>query len=362
MKTINLIWIFLVIGVLSAQENIIPNASFEQISSPPNGWYYSGKDFSNTSIFWSSATKSSPDIYGPNIPIPKSWKEKGFGKITPIDGEFMAGLTVYGCDHGKPHCKEYIQIGLAEPLVKDQTYTLSFWVAHLPSSLQINHFGVLFSFDEIIEGHTQTLNLNPQFDYDEVLSPFNEDWMQLNWTFKAKEPFEYICFGSFVADDQIMTAKKRSSEYDFAYYYLDHIQLVKDEPILPVPKPEFPEAEQMVSGSVFQLDNIYFDHDQSTLHPRSFAQLEILFKMFQILPDLNVEIIGHTDNTGGDNYNKDLSIRRAQQVYDYLVNKGVSQDQIQIKGMGNTQPIMSNADEQGRKKNRRVEFFILENQ
>ena len=73
---------------------------------------------------------------------------------------------------------------------------------------------------------------------------------------------------------------------------------------------------------------------------------------------ITVDIAGHTDSTGPDAYNLGLSKRRAEAVYNYLVEQGVSQDRIQVKYYGETQPKASNDTLEGRRENRRVEFII----
>ncbi|MEZ4983234.1 MAG: hypothetical protein R2769_16930, partial [Saprospiraceae bacterium] len=103
-------------------ENIVPNGGFEQYAATPIGWFYKGQHFTNVMKFWSSPTAASPDIFGPKVRVPAHWADKGFGKMKPHGGESMVGLTLYGCDDGKPHCREYIQIQLKEPLVPSQGY------------------------------------------------------------------------------------------------------------------------------------------------------------------------------------------------------------------------------------------------
>jgi OOP family OmpA-OmpF porin len=75
---------------------------------------------------------------------------------------------------------------------------------------------------------------------------------------------------------------------------------------------------------------------------------------------IKVLIEGHTDSTGDADYNMGLSIRRAQAVKDYLVSQGIAAHRLSIKGLGETDPIASNDNELGRKKNRRVEFVVIE--
>ncbi|MCB9333375.1 MAG: hypothetical protein H6574_20130 [Lewinellaceae bacterium] len=73
--------------------------------------------------------------------MPSDWADKGFGEQKPHSGNCLAGLTLYGCTNGKPHCREYVEIQLAEPLVPGQRYQVEFWVSHLKRSLQINNLG-----------------------------------------------------------------------------------------------------------------------------------------------------------------------------------------------------------------------------
>ncbi len=75
-------------------------------------------------------------------------------------------------------------------------------------------------------------------------------------------------------------------------------------------------------------------------------------------PSLHLQIEGHTDSVGGDEYNQDLSERRAGAVRDYLVQQGISADSTEARGFGKTQPIASNETPEGRQQNRRVELVL----
>ena len=75
---------------------------------------------------------------------------------------------------------------------------------------------------------------------------------------------------------------------------------------------------------------------------------------------MRIEISGHTDNVSGESFNLELSKKRAKAVVDYLNLQRISIDRLETKGYGFRQPIASNETEEGRAKNRRVEFKILE--
>jgi outer membrane protein OmpA-like peptidoglycan-associated protein len=75
---------------------------------------------------------------------------------------------------------------------------------------------------------------------------------------------------------------------------------------------------------------------------------------------LKLEVRGHTDSTGGEKINQKLSERRADSVVEYMIKKGISPERLRAVGMGMSQPIADNKTAEGRKKNRRTEFFVTD--
>jgi len=103
----------------------------------------------------------------------------------------------------------------------------------------------------------------------------------------------------------------------------------------------------------------FFDFDKATLKPEGKAKLDELAAQ---LGGINLEVIiavGHTDSVGTDAYNQKLSVRRADAVKAYLVNKGVESNRVYTEGKGEKQPVADNKTAEGRAKNRRVEIEVV---
>ena len=111
-------------------------------------------------------------------------------------------------------------------------------------------------------------------------------------------------------------------------------------------------------GTVVTLKNVFFDFDKTELKPESFVELDRLVSYLQ-RNTVRIEIGGHTDDQGSDEYNDRLSENRAKSVYDYLIQKGIPADRLTYKGYGKQKPVADNGTDEGRAANRRTEFKII---
>ena len=109
-------------------------------------------------------------------------------------------------------------------------------------------------------------------------------------------------------------------------------------------------------------NGILFDVDRADLRPQVRADLNVLAGNLLRYPNSTILITGHTDDTGSWQYNRDLSLRRAQSVASQLTAGGVSPARLQTFGAGYDQPIASNRTPEGRQQNRRVDITIRPNQ
>jgi outer membrane protein OmpA-like peptidoglycan-associated protein len=103
---------------------------------------------------------------------------------------------------------------------------------------------------------------------------------------------------------------------------------------------------------------LLYDFDSDVVKAAARENLRALAGSLDKYPGSDLLILGHTDSIGTDAYNKDLSVRRADAAAEYLVSQGVARSRIGTGGLGEEEPIASNADEAGRQRNRRVEVAI----
>jgi outer membrane protein OmpA-like peptidoglycan-associated protein len=113
-------------------------------------------------------------------------------------------------------------------------------------------------------------------------------------------------------------------------------------------------------GSITLLEPIQFEYNKATIKPVSFPILDEVVILMKARPEINIGVYGHTDNVGGKAYNVRLSKARAVACVDYLVKKGVDQARLESEGFGPDKPVGDNKTEEGRAKNRRVEFKVIE--
>lgn len=118
------------------------------------------------------------------------------------------------------------------------------------------------------------------------------------------------------------------------------------------------EIKKVEENQVYNLHDIHFETNQYTLNNHSKHLINLFIEFLEENPTIQVEIQGHTDNIGDPQANKLLSERRAQSVYNYIIQKQVDASRISFKGYGASNPVASNQTEEGRAKNRRTVFVI----
>lgn len=132
---------------------------------------------------------------------------------------------------------------------------------------------------------------------------------------------------------------------------------INDPDVTPVTKDM--TLQPIEVGVTVRLKNIYFDFDKTTLKTESFTELNKVVEFLTQNPTVEIEISGHTDNKGSDEYNATLSQGRSEAVVDYIISQGIAASRLAAHGYGESKPIDTNESEEGRANNRRVEFTIL---
>ena len=137
-------------------------------------------------------------------------------------------------------------------------------------------------------------------------------------------------------------------------------QLKPDISVKPAAAPVDPTVCQQLFSEVLAKGTIRFESGRSSLDPDSVGLLDHLTEITLRCPATNIEVAGHTDADGDNAANQALSEKRAQAVVDYLVKAGLSAGRFTAIGYGSTQPVATNDTDEGKARNRRIEFVVKE--
>ena len=120
--------------------------------------------------------------------------------------------------------------------------------------------------------------------------------------------------------------------------------------------PRVYENVEVTSTGIVIRQQIFFAFNRAVIQSQSFGILDTVAQVMRDFPDISIEVQGHTDSRGNDAFNMRLSQQRADAVRQYLIQQGIAESRLSSHGYGETQPIESNATNEGRGLNRRVEF------
>lgn len=144
-------------------------------------------------------------------------------------------------------------------------------------------------------------------------------------------------------------------------FYSEHFPLSEIKSMIDPVLKDIP-LDPIAVGKTMVLRNIFYETDQYQLKTISYTELDKLVSFLKLNPVLRIEIGGHTDNEGAEDYNIELSLKRARSVYNYLLDKGIDAARISYKGYGESRPVSPNETEEGKALNRRTEITILESE
>lgn len=346
-----------------------------------------GKDFNNVAKNWTSVSDRTPDLIhydttaGPCIYPPPHSGNRYVGLITFLPRQDCGYTDDY---------HEFIEGKLAQPLVPGMRYKVSFWInqsdsvskAHLRSvygdkvvvyPVAANNIGIALQSAPLnvsagFSEQKEWINMEPAFETKTVLRANNEQWRQVQGWFTATEASKYFIIGNFRNDVQTSIesrydlsklpplsedAKKNAFQrmMRIAYYCIDDVSIVEDPNGSAV-------QEAMEREGKYTFQGVLFATGSHQLAEASLEELGALAAWLIEHPEKQAEIAGHTDNVGSDESNRLLSERRARSVFEYLTQQGIDAERLSYKGYGKTRPVATNASEEGRRQNRRVECVL----
>jgi len=231
MRLFTLIFLFVWAVSLKAQQNLVPNPSFEDTLICPTNMNQIVYAYS-----WSSSTLGgTPDYFnecsGGNVDVPTNY----FGQQNANSGSAYAGIVSfmdYEDDTLSHNYREYIQIQLLHSLVIGESYEVKFYISLADISwVATNGIGVYFSTVPIQENNFYPLPYLPQIISNTVVSDLY-NWIEISGVFIANESFEYLSLGNFYSGNNLtldtLTPIQNYPESYYSYYYIDDVSVTLD--------------------------------------------------------------------------------------------------------------------------------------
>jgi OOP family OmpA-OmpF porin len=383
MKYSIIVYLLIIITLHGHSQNLVINPGFEYYRC--TAWYISSIELCND---WMAPSIQTPDYFNNAcredrtaiIPDLHWW-----GPQLPRTGNAYMGIIAFRPNGGDPEtiiC-EYIEGKLLKPLEQGVRYTVKLNVSLAECSrISLKNIGLYFSEKMIKEKSSYPIKLHPQVTFlSSVVDTAN--WITLSETYTAKGNEEYFVIGCFdngkkIKFNKVSPSKAIHGPREEAYYFIDDVSVVEEGTDDYEPKPgtktsllaKTPmdkvidtvkiknEPAEPVIGVPVILKNIFFETGEFKLLPNSSEALDNLFLLLKTHSDISIVINGYTDNIGTEKNNITLSLNRSKAVFNYLTEKGIDPSRLGYAGFGDKNPISPNTTEEGREKNRRVEFIL----
>ena len=365
---------------LTQQNNLIINPDFDFYFYKSVPIIYHGNNRIEAWVpFWTTPGKYTPDYISNLRFIDVLDYNSLFDNKLPLKFNYI-GIALFKDDDDY---SEYIQGKLIEPLIKGRTYCFKIsinstrFTKYLVNRLACNFSPALISVNSQNED-----SISPQITFS-YLPTEPKAFVTLCDYFTAKGGEKYLTIGRFIKKSNLSVTVKDSfpkSQFNLdksSYYIIDKVELLEIhdplecncriliDKIQSDQKPDTARLKLMThfgelkDGKALVLNNVNFDFDSYILLKSSEGTLNTFLQYIIDNPDLRFRIDGHTDNIGTDEYNLDLSVKRAKSVHNWLVNKGIQSSRLEYKGFGKRQPLVNSIDDKSRAMNRRVEVQII---
>ncbi len=351
--------LLLCVPVLVTGQNLVVNPSFEKYRNCPVKLGNLEKDV----IDWNMPTMGSTDYFN-GCSTAMGTPENFNGKQPADFGIGYVGFYMYAPND----YREYIQAKLSNTLTKGERYTISFYVSLAErSDFAVKEFGIRFSefpveveTTKVLSGlHFSKMKGQVSAELEISYSKYYSDeikWVKLTTEFEASGTEKYLTIGNFKNNKRTQKYQTKRKINKGSYYYLDMVSVsnVKSK----TQNSEVTELKDYKLDSVHIFKDVYFNSNKSKIRGNHQQEMESLLLYLKANSNINIEIFGHTDDIGSDNFNNKLSVRRAHEIVGFLIDNGIQKNRIKAQGFGSLKPISTNKTEAGRFLNRRVEFVL----
>lgn len=368
MKKLLLLHIVALLVFTVNAQNLVPNPSFEEKTYCPSN--FNQQQLKSLSS-WSQVNEGTPDHFSScsqKVGVPNNL----FGVQGAKEGESYAGMAVYSPT--QRNYREYLTTKLTRALNPGEMVCIEMYISTADYSKYVTDaFGLVLSENKLSQVRNQVIPYsqslaNPKLH---MLDAYSE-WVLISDVYTAKGGEQFLTIGNFKADKDLkILSRTRDSgakdENRWSYIYVDNVSVVS------VAKKELCSCENDLIKSLvvdpplelseydkIKLDDIYFDFDKSDLKEEALVKLNDVYALLRKNKAMYLEIDGHADVIGNDQYNLELSKKRAEAVIDHLVKRGIDKSRLNINYYGSKVPAVNEDTDQARAQNRRVEFQVLE--
>lgn len=297
------------------------------------------------------------------------WKTASKG--TPDFESGVTGIYLYSGAH--KNNREYIVSKLKQQISPCEKYYFSMKILRSEShQFAVDKIGVALTDSLFYQNDRDILNIPTVFETKKfkIIESTNQ-WIQICGEFTPDTCANYIVIGNFSTDEQtyVFPVNTNPNESPYAHYMVDDVSLIRidstpDCSLACAPKStiQTPKDDVLTQPKPFVTDTFYvqFETSSSNSNPVSHKSIENLKEQLAQNPELKIYVVGHTDNTGTNKINNQLSVKRAESVVNILIKSGINTNKIVMEAFGSTRPHSSNKTEEGRKNNRRVEVYLSE--
>ncbi len=354
MRIIAVLCLMMYSFVSLSQMNLVPNPSFEKLSSKPKT-----VGELNKAIPWVSPTAGTADVFykGAKDPLIGT-PDNQLGSQMARTGENYAGAIFF--KNKDDNSREYIQVELIQELEADEVYCFDMYVSLAElSKYAIDRIGVYFSDKKISFNNWAPIAVKPQIENGEKRIISNTDeWTLVCGQYKANGGEKFITIGNFYPniETNVEKVKKPSTikgnQTEYAYYYIDDVALYNTDSVegncacekrltaggnrmnyvySKVTVEEQKEEEKVVTSPRQLINNkkILFEKNSDVPTQKSFMEIDWMQKLLTDNPDLKVEIIGWVDIDEAKS-NPNLGEKRAFKIKEQLVSKGLSAERFTV--------------------------------